>query len=268
MSTPEEELHEILDYHFAELVQSLEEFMRKTEREIALDRRDFYTPKIRALEAAIRDLISEFNQMEADTSDQTIVLIKKEAIIGRLVKLSARLHQKVRNGNSRSRAFNLWTEIGTQKTVLLRTYRRIFVANAVRRALFRRWVRKMHQQREHRLSHEIRTKFEREARARTAENGRIVEGLERELESAREELEEKHQKLLEMQQRLRKAFMRGVVNLNLEAMDVFNGGQVMDLIKEVEGNEAEHYDDEAVLHESDDDFFVEEAPSISVIRHR
>ena len=62
--------------------------------------------------------------------------------------------------------------------------------------------------------------------------------------------------------------MRGVVNLNLEAMDVFNGAQFMDLMQEVEGNEVDHQDIETGVNESDDDFFVEEAPSVSVIRHK
>jgi hypothetical protein len=62
--------------------------------------------------------------------------------------------------------------------------------------------------------------------------------------------------------------MRGVVNLNLEAMDVFNGAQFMDLMQEVEGDEAEHVDEEAPVNESDDEFFVEEdIPQISVILH-
>jgi hypothetical protein len=268
MAAAQEELHGILDHRFGEIANSLHEFMQNNERQIGQERDAFYTPQIHQLEAEIQELIRQFIEMEGKTSDNTTILIKKDVAIAKLVQLSGRMHQKVNNGQSRSQAFNAWTEISTKKAVLVRTYRRIYLLAAAKRIFFRRWVRKMNRHRESRFHHEVKARFEREWRARASENGRIIEGLELELKAARAELEEKHQRLIEMQQRLRKAFMRGVVNLNLEAMDVFNGGQFMDLMKEVELNEAEHYDDEAALHQSDDDFFVEEVPNIAVTRHR
>jgi hypothetical protein len=127
----------------------------------------------------------------------------------------------------------------------------------------------MYRRREERFHAELKSRFDRQRRAQAAETNRIVGALEDELRTARAELEEKQQTFLELQQRLRKAFMRGVVNLNLEAMDVFNGAQFMDLVQEVEGNEAEHFDEEAAVNESDEEFFVEDdAVPISVIKHR
>jgi uncharacterized coiled-coil protein SlyX len=259
---------QILDTNFTKMVHDLESYMRSFEDQIAKDRSDFYTPKIKALEAKIQEQEQAISEMESASSDSTAELVRKEAVIARLVQICARLHQRVRNGKSCSKSFNLWTEMSIDRPILIRAFKRIYFVNQLKRTLFRRWVRNMRRKREGRFSHEIHSRFEKESRARAADNNRILKSLDVELAAAREELEQKQQSFLAMQQRLRKAFMRGVVNLNLEAMDVFNGAQFMDLMQEVEGDEAEHIDEEAPVNESDDEFFVEEdAPQISVIRH-
>ena len=263
----DEQLGQILDENFERLANDLEDFMKKHGQRVADERSAFYQPQIAELEARINQGAGEFTEMEGKVRSLTQILVQKEAMLNRMVRLSAKLHQKVRNGNSCSRAFNLWAEMGTNKDVLANTYRKIFITNSMKRTFFRRWLRKMYQRREGRMLHEIKTRFDKEARAKAAESNKVIEGIEAELAAAKAELEEKQRKFLEMQQRLRKAFMRGVVNLNLEAMDVFNGAQFVDLMHEVEGNEADHRDEDAPLDESDDEFFVEEAPQISVIRH-
>lgn len=264
----DEQLSNILEDHFAALSHSLEDYMRQNDQSIAEERKDFYMPQINELQEKIKEGEEIFTEMEEHASQVTTMLVKKEAVLAHMVQLSARLHQKIRNGNSYSRAFNRWTEIGTDKEVLAKVYERIYIVNAAKRIFFKRWVRKMYKQRENRFIHEIKTRFERESRAKAIESNRIIESLEAELAEAKGLLEEKQKNFLEMQQRLRKAFMRGVVNLNLEAMDVFNGAQFMDLMQEVEGNEAEHSNEDAPINESDDEFYVEEeAPKISVIRH-
>lgn len=265
--TQDEELHEILESHFSKLTSDLEEYMKKHEDDVAAERTNFYTPQIDDITQRIRQGEDDFAGLHANVSELTEKLVKKEAILNKMVRLSAKLHRKVRNTNSCARSFNFWTEIGTNKDILAKTYRTIFITNSLKRLMFRRWLRKMYRKRENRIMKEVKTRFDKEARAKAAESSRVIEGVEQELAAAKAELEEKQKKFIDMQQRLRKAFMRGVVNLNLEAMDVFNGAQYMDLIHEVEGNQAEHRDQDAPLDESDDEFFVEEAPQISVIKH-
>lgn len=263
----DEVLHELLDDSFAQLATTLEEYMRRNQRSIAEERSDFYTPQIESLKDRIRQGEELFANMEMNSGDMTSMIVRKEAVLDHMVKLSSRLHGKMRNGRSCSRAFNLWTEIGTDKVIASSMFKRVFLTGACKRIFFRRWRRKMYAAREFRLTHEVKARFEKESKAKSAETGRVVDRLEAELAAAKGELEEKQKTFLEMQQRLRKAFMRGVVNLNLEAMDVFNGAQMTDLVQEVEGAEAESVIDEAPVNESDGDFFVEEAPPVSVVRH-
>jgi Mg2+ and Co2+ transporter CorA len=269
MSAQKDDVHEILEVHFARIVEDLENHMQRKEAELAQDRRDFYTPQIEALEAKIQTAEDEFLRMEGEASASTTELNRKSAAINRLVQVSARLHQRVRNGWVCVRSLKAWAEIATDRLILIRAFKRIYILSRLKRAIFRRWIRKMYKRREERIHAEIKSRFEKQRRAQAAETNRVMGGLEEELQTARAELEEKQQRFLELQQRLRKAFMRGVVNLNLEAMDVFNGAQVMDLIQEVQGNEAEHFDEEAAINESDDEFFVEDdSVPISVIKHR
>ncbi|OHT02797.1 hypothetical protein TRFO_29921 [Tritrichomonas foetus] len=258
----------ILDDHFTRMANAVEEYMRQTKEELAEDRKQFFTPQIEELQAKLDHSQEEFANMQADAGETTNELVKHEAILAHLVQLSAKLHQKVRNSNNQSRAFNAWSHMGTDKALLAKVFKRNFLRNATRRIYFKRWIRKMHAKRENRVSTEIKKRYEKIWKAKATEAQRTIEELELELSAAREELETKQRNFLEMQQRLRKAFMRGVVNLNLEAMDVFNGAQFMDLMQEVEGNEVDHRDHETSVNESDDDFYVEEAPPISVIRHR
>jgi hypothetical protein len=268
MTEAGDSVHGILEVHFANMTSDLENFMRRTEEDTAKDRAGFYNPQIQALEDKIRNCDEDRERMEAAASESTIELARKEAAITHLVGLSSRLHQRVRNGKSLARSVKSWEELGTDRVILVRAYKRLYLFSRVKRTFYRRWIRKMHKKREERFHIELKSRFDKQRRAQAADTNRVLTGLEDELAVARAELEQKQQRFLELQQRLRKAFMRGVVNLNLEAMDVFNGAQFMDLIQEVQGNEAEHFDDEAAINESDDEFFVEDdSVPISVIRH-
>ena len=258
----------ILDEHFTRMANAVEEYMKQSQVQITEERKQYYLPQIEQLQNVLNQGQDEYAQMQAESGDLTSELAKQESVLAHLVQLSAKLHQKVRNSNNQSRAFNAWNQMGTEQQVLEKVFRRLFFRNALRRIYFKRWIRKMHQKREARVVSEIKRRYDKIWKAKAIEAQKTIEDLESELAAARYELEQKQQNFLEMQQRLRKAFMRGVVNLNLEAMDVFNGAQFMDLMQEVEGNEVDHQDIETGVNESDDDFFVEEAPSVSVIRHK
>lgn len=260
-------LSNILTDHFSEMANALEEFLKKARDEVVEERKQNYTPHIERLQNELNQKLEEFAQMQGDSAQVTNELVKEEAYLTRLINLRAKLSQKVRNANNESRTFNAWKQLGTDTPILTKVFKRTFVRNCMRRIYFRRWVRKTHVKRENRIVNEIKKRYDKIWKAKALEAQKTIEDLESELAEARDELESKQENFIEMQRRLRKAFMRGVVNLNLEAMDVFNGAQFMDLMQEVEGNEVDHQDTETAVNESDDDFFVEEDPQISVIRH-
>ena len=263
----EQELHQLLDDSFTKLKDDLEIFFQKHQDAIFQEQSDFYQPKIDALEEELEDRQNEHERMKNEIQENTSELERKKAILQNMINRSSILHRKVRNANVTSRSFHSWIENGTSKVLLIRRFESIYIKNAILRIMFRKWVRKMHRKRDVRVEMEARLMYERESRARSAEYNAQIDLLERELANARHELESKQKSFIDMQQKLRKAFMRGVVNLNLEAMDVFNGAQFMGMAQEVEGKSGGTHDSENEIEEGDEEFYVEESPNIAVIRH-
>ena len=263
----EQELRQIVTGNFNHLLEELEDFFGRNQETIADEQNNHYTPIINKLQAELSNAKEEFAQMSNDAEDRTAELSRKRAIMDNLIARSAKLHLKVRKANIASRAFHSWIDDGTMKGILSRRFYAIYIKQALVRTLFRRWVRKMHNKRVARVETEARQIYEKESRARANEYKAQIAQLEKELEDARNELETKQKNFIDMQQKLRKAFMRGVVNLNLEAMDVFNGAQFMDMAQEVDGRRGGVHDSENEVEEGDDDFYVEESPDIAVIRH-
>lgn len=263
----EETLHQIIQTNFDNLRDDLQKFITYNDQVVAKEQNDVYSPIIAKLTDELNSYQTQFQQMQTLTQDNTAELTRKENILRKLVEKSALLHTKVRNSNISSRAFHTWIEDGTEKLILTRRFESIFIKKATERVFFRRWIRKMHKRREDRLELEARHIYEKESKESSKRYNAQITKLEEELAAARAELESKQKSFLEMQQRLRKAFMRGVVNLNLEAMDVFNGAQFMNLVQEVEGGTGGVHDSENEVEEGDDEFYVEEAPNVAVIRH-
>jgi uncharacterized coiled-coil protein SlyX len=174
----DEGLCDILDTNFTKMIHDLETYMRSDEDHLAKEQNDFHIPKIEALEAKIQEQEQAIGELESESSDNTVELARKEAVIARLVQVCARLHQRVRNGKSCSRSFNFWIEMSIDRPILVRAFKRIFFVNQVKRTLFRRWVRKMHRKREDRFVHEIQSRFEKEFRTKAADNNRILKSLE------------------------------------------------------------------------------------------
>lgn len=260
-------LHEIVETNFFNLKEDLQKFLTYNEQVIAKEQDDIYSPIIQKLTDELNGHQTNFEHMQVTTQGHTAELTRKQEILRKLVDRSALLHTKVRNTNLTSRGFHSWIDDGTDKLILARDFEKIYIKNAKMRVLFRRWKRKMHKSREDRLENEAKQVYEKESRESGKRFNAQISKLEAELAAARAELEMKQKSFLEMQQRLRKAFMRGVVNLNLEAMDVFNGAQFMNLVQEVEGGTGGVHDAENEVEEGDDEFFVEETPSVAVIRH-
>ena len=263
----EPELHQILDENFNKLRDDLEEFFRRNQQTIADEQSKVYSPIINKLEGELHEALEEYEQTNEATRDNSNELARKNAILANLIKKSAKLHRKVRDANIMSRSVHSWIEDSNDRLLLARRFEDLYIKNAIPRVFFSRWVRKMHQKRNQRIENEARQIYEKESRSRAAEYNAQIEKLEAELANARNELETKQKSFIDMQKKLRKAFMRGVVNLNLEAMDVFNGAQFMDMTQEVEGKTGGTHDSENEVEEGDDEFYVEESPNISVIRH-
>lgn len=94
------------------------------------------------------------------------------------------------------------------------------------------------------------------------ESAQKITALEAELDAVKQLLVEHEAQHDEMQQKLRRAFMRGVVNLNLEAMGVF--GEV----PTTEVPASQKHITQRAKGPDEDDFVIEPAPRISVVRHR
>lgn len=263
-----EELHGIVGQHFTALRDELEEFFKKHSDDVAEEQASIYKPQIDQLESTLNELQDYAATMTAENQEATDELNRKTEIFLRMVSRSSKLHSRVRNSNLASRSFHTWIGDGTTQNLLSTSFDSIYLHDAIKRLLFRRWVRKMHNRRQQRLYQEARQRFDKETRSKQAEYNAQITQLEKELAEAREELYSKQRSFKEMQQRLRKAFMRGVVNLNLEAMDVFNGAQFMNMTDEVEGAEGGVHDSENEVEEGDGEFFVEEEPKVSVVRRK
>ena len=267
MNDSEAHAHELVNKHFDNLKNELELYFKNSSNQVIQEKKALYEPQLNKLESQLKAEQDHFTQMEMDTGKNTTELARKEGILNKMLLKSARLHAKVRNNNLSSRAFHSWIESGTSKGILSRTYKSIYIDQAPKRIFFRKWFKKMLEKREIGYLNEIKQKFEKEAKTKAIESNKQISQLEAELAGARAELEMKQKNFRDMQQKLKKSFMRGVVNLNLEAMDVFNGSQYANLVEEVENNEQIIENNEPV-DEGDEEFFIEEEPQISIIRHK
>ena len=263
----ESELHQIVTENFDKLLSDLEEFFKQHNQTIEKEQGDIYLPIIQRLQNELQAIQTEHEQMSIEAQTSTAELERKKAILNNLMKKALRLQLKGRYSAIVSRLFANFIKEGTNKRLLAQRFHDLYIVQAPKRILFRRWIRKMRQRRIAKIEAEARQVYEKESKARSAEYNAQISQLEQELENAKHELETKQKSFIEMQQKLRKAFMRGVVNLNLEAMDVFNGAQFMDMVQEVEGKTGGTHDSENEVEEGDDEFYVEEAPNIAVIRH-
>ena len=262
------QLSKILENNFQQLIKDLEAFYHANEETISKEQNDFYSPQIAQLQSQLQDSEQLYDNMETQATTFHHDIIQKEAIVQRMVHLSSQLHSKIRNGNTCSRFFQSWVSDGTDKDILLRSFEAIYLQRANQRVFFRRWARKTIIKREARFTREIRTRYDKEMKSKSTDFNRQISQLESQVAAARALLEEKQRNFIEMQQRLKKAFMRGVVNLNLEAMDVFNGAQLMGMMQEIEGGEQGLRDQDAPVDESDDDFYVEDTPEVKIVRHQ
>jgi hypothetical protein len=107
----------------------------------------------------------------------------------------------------------------------------------------------------------LRQANERDLRAQGSETAQRIAAIHPELDAVEQLLVDHERQRAEMQEKLRRAFMRGVVNLTLEAMNIFSEIPTAEglPVKKQRGRPRQTRD-------GADDFVVEPA-RVSVIRH-
>jgi cell division septum initiation protein DivIVA len=270
MSTTEDRLHQIIDDRFTRMYISLEEYIKRLQAQVAQGSSDHYGPTVTDLQTRLQSAEQLFRETEERASAMASELIKKETALAKMIDLSGRLHEKCRNRDARFHGFNEWLDMATHQSIAVRVFRSIFLGPASKRLYFRRWHRKTLVKQENRLAAEIKVSFEEKSCEKRVETDRLINDLETSLAIARHELQTKQQNYIEMQQRLRKAFMRGLVNLNLEAMDVFRGQEELAflLAPDALAQDRHQHPYPAPIDDLEDDCIVQEDnPRILVQRH-
>lgn len=188
-----------------------------------------------------------------------------DKILSRLVNHIIIYKNKDRTANTRSRIFKAWADMATERSIMARAAGNQFIRGRPTRILFSRWVRRTRRVRLQRQKRDLRRSCERDVRQKDSEAAQRIAALQAELDAVKQLLVEHEKQHGEMQEKLRRAFMRGIVNLNLEAMDVFGEVPTAETVpttrlERSRGRAADPRDE-------GDDFVVEPAPRISVIRH-
>lgn len=254
----------IVDNHQEVMENEIQSLVRKINTRLHNSHTAHYTPIIEQLERRLAE--QKLKNAAEDKRGGQLEAQKNrtELIISRFVGHISLLRIKERTNNVRSRIFKAWFDLSSGRTVMANTAERLYCKDPMRRILFKRWQRKFRDSRSKRQRRELRRSCEKDIRLRETEATQRVTALQAELSAVKQLLVEHEKQHGEMQQKLRRAFMRGVVNLNLEAMDVFGEIPTADAIPNNQRNIGQKTEDAS---SDEDDFFIEPAPRISVIRH-
>lgn len=262
-------MHEYVDNHHETLDEELQNLLRSMRYRLIKENQEYYQPIIQKYERRVAEQRLK-NATEKKRGEQLKEqLDRTNLIISRFVLHIANLKARDHTASTRSRVFKAWADLATGKQIMANTITRLYLDRPMRRILFKRWVRRMRKIRQQRLGRELRHIMQQDISQKETEQTQKITALRAELQAVRQLLVEHEKQHGEMQQKLRRAFMRGVVNLNLEAMDVF--GEVPTEVpppqvrKSAEVAAANNLNDD---DEDENDFYVEPAPKISVIRHK
>jgi hypothetical protein len=193
-------------------------------------------------------------------------LAKTDIILSRLIDHIIVYRHRDRTASLRARIFSAWADYATDRTIVLRIATERFLHEPAKRTLFHRWVRRWRKNSVQRKKRELRRTNDRDLKVQEGEGLQKIAALQAELDAVKQLLIDHEKQHAEMQEKLRRAFMRGVVNLNLEAMDVFGEVPTAEAIPPPRAERARGKRRDA--RDGADDFVVEPAPRISVIRHR
>lgn len=265
-------MHEYVDNHHFALDEELQALLRSMKFRLIKENDQHYQPIIQKLQRGIAEQGVK-NETEKKRGEQLHAQLERTKLItSHFIDQIAELKLRDRTASSRSRVFKAWANLALGKNVMPDAIERLYLDRPMRRILFKRWVRRMRKVRQQRLGRELRHICQQDMAQKETDASQRITALRSELQAVRQLLVEHEQQHAEMQQKLRRAFMRGVVNLNLEAMDVFGEvptevppPQTMKMSSgHMPAKTKKKYGDENEGNE----FFVEPAPKISVIRHK
>ena len=259
--------HQTADAELTALLKGVQSRLLKSHKE-------HYTPIIKNLERKIDE-----QHVANDTMVKRSQEIDEEAehlgyIFDKMVDHIIILKMKVNAANTKSKILNAWRDYATSRRIYENTMDRLYMENPMKRILFKRWLRRLHKVRFQRKKRELKRSNNKEIKQQENEATQKIVALQSELTAVKELLAEHERQHGDMEKKLKRAFMRGVVNLNLEAMDVFGDIPASDDFmasalkpptKKPKKEQKVLSDDES---EDGDDFYVEPAPRISVIRHK
>ena len=254
-------MHGLVDNHHQTLEDELQELFGKIRARLIKEQNKQFAPKVKALERKAAEQDQQNATEKRRGEDLEDRLGKIDIIIERFLNHLAYYRDKEKQANQKSRVFKAWADMASGRSVMQRIASQLYLEEPMKRILFKRWLRRMRKVRIQRQKRELRRAGERGLRQQESEAAQKITALQAELEAIQQLLLDHEKQHGEMQQKLRRAFMRGVVNLNLEAMDVFGEVPTAETVsKPVISQRRKGSDDE-------DDFVIEPAPRISVVRH-
>lgn len=266
-------MHQIVDTHHDSVDEELEALLKNVRSRLVKNHIQYYSPIISNLERKIEEQKLQNTILDKGSESIAAETERIDYLIERFVDHISIMKTKDRVFNQRSKIFHAWRDLSITKKIREEAMNRLYLEEPMKRILFKRWVRKMRRVRLQRQKRELRRSCTRDIRAQETEAAQRIYSLKSELVAVKELLAEHERQHGEMQQKLRRAFMRGVVNLNLEAVDVFgevSPGEVFSTASmptfSPKGSKApvtEPSDED----EDSDEFSIEPAPRISVIRH-
>jgi hypothetical protein len=251
-----------VDENHVSLETELQALLRRVRERLVKEEDDHYQPLITSLERKLAEQTQK-NTAELKRGQQLDDQLGRTLrVIDNLMDCIAGYRHKDQTANLRSKVFKAWRTLTGERDKILRVMTRSYVEQPSQRIMFRRWLRRMRKVRLNRQKRELRLECEQNLRTRESAAKQRIAALQAELDAVRQSLVEHEEQHDDMQQKLRRAFMRGVVGLNLEAMDVFGEVPTSEALRAGRLDLAEQRDDD-----DREDFFVEPAPKVSVLRH-
>lgn len=258
------EMYEICESHQEQIDDELQALIKASSERILKAHQNHYQPIVDKLERQVaeQNLRNEATKKRSEelgsqAGDTDVVLTHFSDHI-------AYLRIKQHSANQRSKIFKAWKDLSLDRQIIIDISQHLYLDQPMLRILFKRWHRKMRSIRSTRLKRDLRRQCQMDLRLKETEASQRINALQAELASIKNLLAEHEKQHADIEKKLRQAFMRGVTNLNLEAMDVF--GEIP--LSNVTSTGMPVVTPQKEEDEDQDDFYVEPAPKISVIRHR
>jgi hypothetical protein len=258
-------MNELVDANHSALEDELSSLMKAVQAGLLQKHRRHYEPIIEQLQRTLAERGSQNDAEQRRSAGLATQLAVKGKIRSRQLDHIEIYKNKDRTANTRSRVFKAWADMATGRSIMARAATDLFIRDRQRRILFSRWVRRTRRVRLQRQKRDLRRSCERDLRQKDSDAAQRIAAVQAELDAVKQLLVDHEKQHGEMQEKLRRAFMRGVVNLNLEAMDVFGEVPTTETLPQIRPERARSR--AADRRDDADDFVVEPTPRISVTRH-